>query len=450
MTDPTGPPPAGRNQGGWSTAGAPGGDATGAGNGDAEHSETPRYPGAGGNPGAGGYAETALHPGAEQHPAPQYPGQQYPGPQYAGPQYAGPQYPAEQYPETAHYPAGGLPGGPYPPYGAGPHPGEPYPGAAGPYGTTPHPGPAGWNPAYGGAPAPGPRRRRTGIIVAAVVASVAIVAAVVVVVLLNRAPDPDTPVARGASTAALAIPDNTPGGATSTITLDGDATAGRIDVVLDLQHRFPREVTAVLTSPAGRQAVVFPRSDTAGRVTLSTTQPSSPLLNLQGGPVAGDWALTLSDEVGADAGTLNSWEVVVYPAAADAPAPSAAPVTGSSAPGLAIPDQDELIGVTDVVALGGYGTVDRVAVDVTVAHGISSDLRVELRSPLGRSVVLTDREVGLSSGGTIALSLDSSAPGSPLAPLVGEPLAGPWQLRVLDAVAVDTGTLQSWSVTVNG
>ena len=65
-------------------------------------------------------------------------------------------------------------------------------------------------------------------------------------------------------------------------------------------------------------------------------------------------------------------------------------------------------------------------------------------------MVLTDREAGLSSGGTITLGLDSATPGSPLAPLVGEPLAGPWQLRVLDAVAVDTGTLESWSVTVNG
>ena len=407
MTDPTGPPPAGWNQGGWSTTGASpdGGKAP---VGDAEHPETALYPGAGQYPGAGRY------PGAGQYPGP------------------------------GQYPAG--------PQAAGPYPGSPYGGEQ--YGRDPGaygPGQAGWNPAYGGAPAPAPGRgRRTGIIVAAVVASVAIVAAVVVVVLLNRAPDPNTPVARGASTAALAIPDNTPGGATSTITLTGDATVGRIDVVLDLQHRFPREITGVLTSPAGRQAVVFPRSDTAGRVTLSTTQPSSPLLNLQGGPVAGDWALTLSDEVSADPGTLNSWEIVVYPAAADAPVPSAAPATGSSAPGLAIPDDDDLLGVTDVVDLGGYGTVDRVAVDVTIAHGISSDLRVELRSPLGRTVVLTDREAGLSSGGTITLSLDSSAPGSPLAPLVGEPLAGPWRLRVLDAVIVDTGTLQDWSVTVNG
>ncbi|MBW0091079.1 proprotein convertase P-domain-containing protein, partial [Pseudonocardia sp. KRD-188] len=263
------------------------------------------------------------------------------------------------------------------------------------------------------------------------------------------APDPNTPLAQGTSAGPLVIPDDTAGGATSTITLDGgDARVGRLEVVLDLQHAYPAEVTGVLTSPAGRQAVVFPRAPTGGRLTLSTTDPASPLVNLLGGPVAGDWALTLSDEVTADSGTLTSWGVTAYPAAPDAPAPAAAPATASATPGLAIPDDDDYVGATDVLGLSGYGTVDRIAVDVAVSHAISSDLRIELRSPLGRTVVLSEYEAGL--GPAIALTLDSATPGSPLAPLVGEPLAGPWELRVYDGVIVDEGTFDRWGVTVNG
>lgn len=407
MTDPNSPSqPAsnqpGWNQGGWSTA--PRADAP----------ETAQWPGSGPQgPPQPGWSN--LHQ-PQQHGAEQ---------QYGSPR---------QYAETAQYP------------GTPQYPGQQYPGQqfAGQ--------PGGWNPAQGGygpPPSSPGRGRRTGIVVAAVVASVAIVAAVVVVVLLNRAPDPNTPVAEGASSAPLAIPDDTAGGATSTIALDGgDARAGRLEVVLELQHDYPAEVTGVLTSPAGRQAVVFPRESTGGRLTLSTTDPASPLANLLGGPVTGDWALTLSDEVSADSGTLLSWRITAYPAAQDAPAPTAVPATASSTPAIAIPDDDVLIGATDVVELGGYGTVDRIAVDVAITHAISSDLRIELRSPLGRTVVLTEYEAGL--GPAIALTLDSATPGSPLAPLVGEPLAGPWELRVYDGVIVDEGTVDRWGVTVNG
>jgi subtilisin-like proprotein convertase family protein len=408
MTDPHGPPPAGWNQGGLDQGGwaAPG--------------AAPQQ--AGGHPDAARYAETAHYqPPAQYQPPGQYqPPAQYqpPGQNAAG--YGG--YGDQQY--------GGQ-------YGAAQYPSNPYAAQGG------------WPPAPGsGGPPPG-RGKRMWIIIAAAVASVAIVAAVVVVVLLNRAPDPDTPIAQGVSAAAVPIPDNTPSGVTSPIDLEGgDATVGRLDVVLTLTHAYPGELTAVLTGPGGRQAVVFARAGTAGRLTLSTNDTTSPLRNLLGGPVAGTWSLTVSDEVSADTGTLDGWEISAYPAASDAPAPTPERATGTSTPGLEIPDADAFTGLTDRIELGGYGTADRIAVSVAISHDVSSDLLVELRSPLGRTVVLSDAEAAL--GPAIRLELDSSQPGSPLAALVGEPLAGPWQVRVYDRVAVDLGTLDSWEITVNG
>lgn len=386
MTDPHGPPPPGRDQGARP-------------------------------PGADGYPETARY---------QPPGQA-PGP-YAG--YGDGQYPNSAYP-NAPYPNSAYPNAPYP---NAAYPTSPYP-------NVPYPPQGGRAAGSGGA-------RRTWIIIAAAVASVAIVAAVVVVLLLNRAPDPNRPFAQGASTAPLAIPDDVASGVVSPIVLAGEASVGRLDVVLTLQHPYPRELTAVLTAPSGREAVVFARSDVAGRLALSTADPASPLRNLLGGPVAGTWSLAVSDDVAVDSGTLQGWEITVFPAAADAPALAAERATGTSSPALAVPDDDPLTGATDTIDLPGYGTVERIAVDVAITHDISSDLLVELRSPQGTTVVLSDGEGGL--GPAIRLALDSTQPGSPLAALVGEPLAGPWQLRVLDVTAVDIGTLDSWEVTVNG
>jgi len=273
-----------------------------------------------------------------------------------------------------------------------------------------------------------------------------------VILLVNRAPDPNTPIAQGSSNTPIAIPDNTTIGVTDTITLRGDDTVGRLDVVVELEHTFPSELTAVLVSPAGREAVVYARAAQTGprvRLTLSSGDAASPLRNLVGEPVAGAWRLTLRDGIAADTGTLLRWEVTAYPAADDVPSPAPERAMGRSTPGLAIPDPDldgAVTDVTDRIALSGYGTAERIIVTVSITHGYSRDLYVELQSPTGISVVLSQSVGGLEPN--ITLTLDSSVPGSPLNALVGEPLAGPWQLTVRDQIAADVGTLDSWEITV--
>lgn len=425
MTDPNGPAA-------WNPAGRPPQQGQGS---DPELTQIPgqgapgqQYPG---YPQQGAYPETQLGRPDQGAPYPgAYPGQQpYPG-QYPG-QYPEQGYPTQGWPQQGGYPQQGT------------YPGYPTAGAE----TQAGYGPPGYPPGgYPGAPQGAAPKRGGGkvwIIVAAVVAALAVAAAVVVVVLVNRAPDPDTPVAQATSAPGTEIPDGSPSGLTDSITLDGgDSTVGRLEVGVRFEHPYPTEVTGVLTSPGGRSAVVVGRGSETS-LQLTSTDPASPLQNLLGEPVTGRWDLTLTDGVPEDAGRLVSWDITAYPAAGDAPEPVAAAQNGTSSPGVVVPDDSD-VGVSDTILLSGYGDVDRVRVDVQITHEVPSDLVVQLRTPTGEVVALADHD----SSGTF--TYESTAAGSPLAAVVGTPLAGPWELIVTDDIILDEGTFAGWSITVNG
>ncbi|HVL86019.1 MAG TPA: protein kinase [Pseudonocardia sp.] len=123
---------------------------------------------------------------------------------------------------------------------------------------------------------------------------------------------------------------------------------------------------------------------------------------------------------------------------------SVAAATGSSAPGLAVPDNTPS-GVSDTIVLSDAGTVSAVRVSVAITHPVTVDLRVELRAPNGAVAVLADRAA--FRGPDYRLDLDSTTEPA-LAGLLGGRRDGAWELRVIDGLAADTGTLDSWSVTV--
>jgi len=84
-----------------------------------------------------------------------------------------------------------------------------------------------------------------------------------------------------------------------------------------------------------------------------------------------------------------------------------------------------------------------VAVDIT--HPFIGDLKVELVSPTGKVVELHSRSGWWRDD--LHLNLDSNPP-SRLQPLVGQPVAGAWLLRVSDNGAKDTGTLDRWRIEI--
>lgn len=124
-------------------------------------------------------------------------------------------------------------------------------------------------------------------------------------------------------------------------------------------------------------------------------------------------------------------------------APALTSSEASSTPFAPIPDDDPQ-GVADTVTIEATGIVQAISVGVDVTHPFSGDLVVTLTAPTGEEAVLSDRDGG--SDDDLALRLDASS--SELAPLLGVPAEGDWQLRVVDLTAQDEGTFDRWLLEI--
>ncbi|MCX5195444.1 M6 family metalloprotease domain-containing protein [Streptomyces sp. NBC_00249] len=119
-------------------------------------------------------------------------------------------------------------------------------------------------------------------------------------------------------------------------------------------------------------------------------------------------------------------------------------VTGESAPGAVIPEEDAG-GLTDVIALEGEGTVRDLKVKIDIEHPRIGDLRVVLMAPSGRRAVIHNRTGGDTKN--LRVRLDSQPP-SLLAPLIGDAVPGSWKLKITDAVGPAAGVLVRWSLNI--
>ena len=108
------------------------------------------------------------------------------------------------------------------------------------------------------------------------------------------------------------------------------------------------------------------------------------------------------------------------------------------------------------------GTVTDINVSLNIAHTFATDLDVFLIAPSGTEYSLFD-DVGGSSTLGFNITLDDSAaallvdagtgafqPESPLGNLIGEIIAGTWTLKIVDDADVDAGTLNAWSLDIQG
>ena len=120
----------------------------------------------------------------------------------------------------------------------------------------------------------------------------------------------------------------------------------------------------------------------------------------------------------------------------------------STAPAVAIPDQGSIDSVVSVdvdltIQEGGV----KVPVDIT--HTYRGDIVLTLQSPAG-TVVNLKSSLGSDSGDdVVGVFPDSLAPDASLDALVGESSLGDWKLSVTDFFELDTGSLNSWGVTLS-
>lgn len=144
----------------------------------------------------------------------------------------------------------------------------------------------------------------------------------------------------------LSIPDNNPTGASSTATVAGvPGPLTSVQVSVNLTHTWVGDLIFTLTSAEGTVVTLLdrpgvpasgagcsddnvvvtfvdgqanPEDTCAGSGTWPVTlaAPVTALSTLNGEDANGTWTLNISDNAGADLGTLNSWELILLPAAA--------------------------------------------------------------------------------------------------------------------------------------
>jgi M6 family metalloprotease-like protein len=250
-----------------------------------------------------------------------------------------------------------------------------------------------------------------------------------------------TPAVRGENTTPIAIPDNNPAGISSKIRIAAAGTVQRVALSLDITHTYIGDLLIELLGPGGAKALLHNRSG-AGTDNLVQRYDSASVASLAsivGQGAEGDWVLKVSDLEGQDVGRLNRWSLDLAVEAATASA------SGEATPNLSIPDNHPT-GVSSSIAIARAGTVGQLKVAIDITHTYIGDLRIELSSPAGRSVVLHSQLGGGQDN--LVVSYDSAAPASPLSALAGQAMQGNWTLRVVDAVAVDVGTLNKWSLSI--
>ena len=107
----------------------------------------------------------------------------------------------------------------------------------------------------------------------------------------------------------------------------------------------------------------------------------------------------------------------------------------------AIPDNNAT-GVTSNLPVSGNGNVASLALSLNITHTFRGDLVVTLIAPSGTQFIVSNR----SGGSADNIIINNQA----ITTFNGQPAAGTWRLKVQDLAAQDVGTLNSWSLVING
>jgi M6 family metalloprotease-like protein len=239
------------------------------------------------------------------------------------------------------------------------------------------------------------------------------------------------------------IPDNNPGGISSTIAVTEAGTIASMKVGVDIKHPFRGDLKVTLTTHWGVVVELHPRNQGGNADDLKVTYDESSLpalATLRGKNTQGDWKLTVQDLAAADTGRLNKW-FLEFSMAAGA---STEPVLLEESPGVAIPDSPSP-GIERTLVTAETGQVNSVEVAVDISHSYIGDLQVRLKSPAGTEIVLHDR-AGVSADNIVRTYTPATTP--LLASLAGEAIAGTWKLLVRDHDRADVGKINRWKLTI--
>ncbi|MCG9683430.1 S8 family serine peptidase [Vibrio sp. Isolate23] len=101
---------------------------------------------------------------------------------------------------------------------------------------------------------------------------------------------------------AVAIPDNSSAGVTSTLDVQRSGDADTVSVELDISHTYIGDLRVTLTSPTGHEVVLHDNAGGSANNIANTYQA-----NFSGYESKGTWKLSAVDNASQDTGSINSW-----------------------------------------------------------------------------------------------------------------------------------------------
>jgi subtilisin-like proprotein convertase family protein len=252
----------------------------------------------------------------------------------------------------------------------------------------------------------------------------------------RRTPTAPAGVLRKSANPALAIPDNSPAGVSSTLEFAETVAVAAVKVSVDITHTYIGDLRVILMAPSGASVLLHDRNggstDNIVRTFDASTTPA--LTPLAGQTAHGAWTLRVMDLAAVDVGKLNSWQIEITPRAGNT-------VAVEESPGLRIPDNAPT-GIERTLVVNQAGQVSDIEVSLDITHSYIGDLNVTLTAPNGATAVLHQRAG--ASADNIVRALTAAT--TPALNLLRGPAAGTWKLRVADLEAADEGKLNRWGL----
>ena len=278
------------------------------------------------------------------------------------------------------------------------------------------------------------------------------------------------------NTTPTAIPDNGPQVFSNINVVGITGAMTEINVRLNIEHLRDKDLTISLFAPSGK---IFQLStnyggtgqnyfgtiftSVPGWANISTGNapftgrftPKDSLQSLIGTSPNGLWRLSVQDQVGGVAGTLDDWSLEITTAA-----------TFSNTTNYSIPDNSSVGVASPIVVSGLTGNVGELQVGLDIQHSFDADLDISLISPQGKILQLSNAHGGIGqnyTGTYFQTNTADPAIGSGAAPFTGlyspdQTLSpsniqggspnGTWQLFVKDHAALNTGKILDWSLSI--
>ncbi len=202
-------------------------------------------------------------------------------------------------------------------------------------------------------------------------------------------------------------------------------------VEVHITHTYIGDLAVSLIAPDTTAYVLHNRTGgSADNINQTyTTNLSSEVAN-------GTWKLRVNDSANGDIGTLTSWKLTLGGGTTPPPPPPPG-CTGTNGTNVAITDNATVNSTIAIAGCTGNASATST-VEVHIIHTYIGDLVVSLIAPDGTAYVLHNR----AGGGTDNINNTFTTN------LSTEVRNGTWTLRVQDAAGGDTGSIDTWTLTL--